>query len=144
MLARMAKALSRRPVNSPGDVESIPVMRPHLPGADMLLPYLRRIDENRNYSNWGPLATEFEHRIAGAFGTPDADCIVSANSGTLALMGAVLAVAGRNSRNKPYAIIPAFTFVATASAIEQSGYELPCRRRSAIMDARSGATRGTS
>jgi hypothetical protein len=43
---------------------AIPVLRPLLPDADRLLPYLRRIDANRTYSNFGPLACEFEDRIA--------------------------------------------------------------------------------
>ena len=31
---------------------SIPVLRPLLPTANRLLPYLARIDETRTYSNW--------------------------------------------------------------------------------------------
>ena len=42
-------------------------MMPSLPTADELLPYLRRIDANRWYSNFGPLVSEFESRIAASF-----------------------------------------------------------------------------
>jgi dTDP-4-amino-4,6-dideoxygalactose transaminase len=48
--------------------------------------------------------------------------VVSANSGTGALIGAILATAGRASSERPYAVVPAFTFVATALAAEQCGY----------------------
>jgi dTDP-4-amino-4,6-dideoxygalactose transaminase len=36
---------------------------PDMPSADELLPYLRQIDTNRWYSNFGPLVTEFEARL---------------------------------------------------------------------------------
>jgi len=37
---------------------------PDMPSVDDLLPYLRQIDENRWYSNFGPLAQTFETRFA--------------------------------------------------------------------------------
>ena len=85
------------------------------------MPYLRRIDETRIYSNHGPLALEFEERTALELSLPRAS-FVSAASGTAALTGAILASAGRASPKRPLAIIPAFTFVATACAVEQCGY----------------------
>ena len=101
--------------------ETIPVLRPLLPQADRLLPYLRRIDASRIYTNWGPLASELECRLSGQFGLTDGG-VVSASSGTSALIGAILASAGRASSDRPFAIVPAFTFVATAVAVEQCGY----------------------
>jgi dTDP-4-amino-4,6-dideoxygalactose transaminase len=38
------------------------------------------------------------------------------------LIGSILASAGRGGDDRPLAILPAFTFVATASAVEQCGY----------------------
>jgi dTDP-4-amino-4,6-dideoxygalactose transaminase len=93
-----------------------------LPVAERLLPYLRRIDESRIYTNWGPLATEFEQRLASHFGLGDSH-VVSASSGTAALVGAILASAGRATPSRPLAIVPAMTFVATAIAAEQCGYQ---------------------
>jgi dTDP-4-amino-4,6-dideoxygalactose transaminase len=101
--------------------ETIPVLRPLLPQADRLLPYLRRIDASRIYTNWGPLASELEGRLSGQFGLTDGG-VVSASSGTSALIGAILASAGRATSDRPFAIVPAFTFVATAVAVEQCGY----------------------
>lgn len=49
---------------------------------------------------------------------------MSASSGTSALIGAILATAGPAAKNRPMAVLPAFTFVATAVAAERCGYEL--------------------
>jgi dTDP-4-amino-4,6-dideoxygalactose transaminase len=99
----------------------IPVLRPLLPTADRLLPYLSRIDETRTYSNWGPLVEELQERLSSELGQPPGS-IVSASSGTTALVGAILATAGRASRDRPLVVIPALTFVATALAVEQCGF----------------------
>lgn len=101
--------------------EVLPVMRPRLPTYDQLEPYLRRIDHNRTYTNRGPLVAEFEARLDRQFGL--AGAAVSANSGTSALIAAIYGVAGRASAARPLAIMPSFTFVATALAAEMCGYE---------------------
>lgn len=100
----------------------IPVLRPLLPDADRLLPYLRRIDANRTYSNFGPLACEFEDRIAALL-AQGPGTVVSAGSGLAALVGAILATAGRATPARPLALIPAYTFVASAAAVELCGYQ---------------------
>jgi dTDP-4-amino-4,6-dideoxygalactose transaminase len=100
---------------------TIPVLRPLLPSADRLLPYLRRIDQSRTYTNWGPLATELERRLCQHFSLPGPG-IVSASSGTTALVGAILATAGRARPEHSFAVLPAFTFVATAAAAQACGY----------------------
>ena len=102
-------------------VPFVPVMRPKLPNADRLLPYLRRIDSGRLYSNFGPLTVELQNRLALHFGMPP-DCVVCASCGTAALMAAILATAGPATRDRPYALVPAFTFAATAAAVELCGY----------------------
>jgi dTDP-4-amino-4,6-dideoxygalactose transaminase len=99
----------------------IPVLRPQLPDADRLLPYLRRIDANRIYSNFGPLALELESRLADQLKLPRT-AIVSASSGLAALVGAIIGAAGRASEEKPFAVVPAYTFIATATAAELCGY----------------------
>ena len=101
----------------------IPVLKPRLPAVEQLLPYLQRIDASRVYSNFGPLAREFGERLSHHFGLPQHGVIVAA-SGTAALTGAILATAGRASQDRPVAIVPAFTFVATASAVEACGYRV--------------------
>lgn len=101
--------------------EFIRVLRPRLPSADELLPYLRRIDASRMYSNFGPLVLEFEGRLAEHLGMA-AGGVVSSSTGTSGMVGAVLASAGRARRDRPLALMPAYTFVATAVAAQECGY----------------------
>src|SRR5678815_5661836 len=104
------------------DRTHVPVLRPLLPDADRLLPYLREIDRGRIYTNWGPLTSELERRVGGHLGLEE-NRVVSASSGTVALIGAILGSAGRARPDRPFALVPAFTFVATAIAVEQCGYQ---------------------
>ena len=50
---------------APEATAGVPLLRPRLPDADRLLPYLRRIDASEFYSNHGPLGAEFEERLEG-------------------------------------------------------------------------------
>ncbi len=100
---------------------TIPVLRPCLPSTDRLLPYLRRIDATRVYTNWGPLALELEERLCRLFSLPHGG-VVSAGSGTSALTAAILTAAGRATGGRRVAIVPALTFVATAVSAESCGY----------------------
>jgi dTDP-4-amino-4,6-dideoxygalactose transaminase len=101
---------------------NVPVMAPLLPPADRLLPYLRRIDASRTYTNFGPLVLELEERLAAQLSLARGG-LVTASSGTAALVGAILATAGRATAARPFALIPAYTFVATAVAAELCGYK---------------------
>jgi dTDP-4-amino-4,6-dideoxygalactose transaminase len=94
----------------------VAVARPRLPAAEQILPYLQRIDEARWYSNFGPLLSEFEDRLAGRF-REGAHVVTVANATqalTLALMAMDLPPGG-------YVVMPAWTFVATAHAVLQAG-----------------------
>jgi dTDP-4-amino-4,6-dideoxygalactose transaminase len=73
------------------------------------------------YSNWGPLSAELEERVAELLGAPRGGVISSA-SGTLALIGAILAAAGEADRERPLALVPDLTWIATAAAVERCGY----------------------
>lgn len=97
-------------------------MSPRLPLASRLLPYFERIDASRIYTNFGPLVEEFERRLETLLGV-SAGTLISASSGTAALVGAVLASAGRAAIHRPFALVPAYTFVATAVAAEQCGFQ---------------------
>jgi dTDP-4-amino-4,6-dideoxygalactose transaminase len=101
--------------------ETIPVYRARLPLARELLPYLERIDANRWYSNHGELVLELEGRLAELTAPAEARW-VTASSGTAALEAAILATAGRATPARPLALVPAYTFVATAMAVERCGY----------------------
>jgi dTDP-4-amino-4,6-dideoxygalactose transaminase len=101
--------------------ETIPVFRARLPLARELVPYLERIDANRWYSNHGELVLELEGRLAEMTAPAEARW-VTASSGTAALEAAILATAGRATPARPLALVPAYTFVATAMAVERCGY----------------------
>ena len=94
----------------------LPVARPTMPVADDLLPYLRRIDEARWYSNFGPLLTDFEGRLKARFS--DAPALITAVNGTQALTMALMAM--KLPRGALVAT-PAWTFVATAHAVLAAG-----------------------
>ena len=110
------------PASTAADDATVPVLRPRLPRAEALLPYLRRMDASRVYSNFGPLVREFEARLGAELGL-DAHCVTSAGSGTAAIAGAILASAGRAGLARPLALMPAYTFVATAVAARECGFD---------------------
>lgn len=108
-----------RPVLSGATVrERIPLMLPSLPTADELLPYLRRIDERRWYSNFGPLASGFEARIAHSYAGAGACHVVALSSCTA---GLELALRALSLPAGAPVLVPAFTFIATASAVRCAG-----------------------
>jgi len=102
---------------------AIPVMRPQLPTADRLLPYLERIDQARTYSNFGPLYQEFSEKLAAYFGVESEQIALVAN-GTLALQAAVETIGEIGDTW----VLPSFTFVASGQSV------LAARRRIHFVD----------
>ncbi|RDS81860.1 DegT/DnrJ/EryC1/StrS family aminotransferase [Dyella psychrodurans] len=100
--------------------ERIPLLVAQLPDTDALLPYLRQIDTNRWYTNFGPLVTQLEQRFAATFAPAlSAPKAITATSGTAGLelvLGALELPQGSN------VLLPALTFVATATAVIRAGY----------------------
>jgi dTDP-4-amino-4,6-dideoxygalactose transaminase len=92
----------------------IRILRPLLPDADAILPYLRRIDASRIYSNYGPLATEFASRLSTLTG---AAYVTLTSNGTTAIEIALRAVTPGHG----ICLMPAFTFVASAHAVCNAG-----------------------
>ena len=103
--------------------EPVPVLRPLLPDADRLLPYLRRIDQTRIYSNHGPLWSEFRRKLEGwlsaRVGGKEIHIVPTAN-GTCAIEVALRAKAlpGRS-----LCLMPSYTFIASAHAVCNAGLE---------------------
>jgi dTDP-4-amino-4,6-dideoxygalactose transaminase len=95
----------------------IPLMRPLLPKTDAILPYLREIDENRWYSNFGPLVDRFEQELARCLGVPW-DNLVCVTSGT---EGLILALRTRARAPSGYCLMPSWTFAASAGAVCATG-----------------------
>jgi len=94
----------------------MPVAQPLLPSAEALLPYLQRIDTRRWYSNFGPLITELESRLAERLAPPSS--VVTVSSGT---QGLILALKALGARRGSLCALPSWTFVATAQAVLQAG-----------------------
>lgn len=93
------------------------IMRPKLPEALAIIPYLRRIDEARAYSNFGPLNTEFEERLAISYGAAEPVATTASNA-TVAL---TMALDAFSSPRGSLCIMPAWTFVASAHAAISAG-----------------------
>jgi len=100
-------------------VKDISLMRPQLPSARELLPYLSRIDASRQYSNAGPLLAEFEARLAEKFGVEanQVACVANATLGLVLCLRAVVP----HQRGK--CILPSWTFEATAAAVRAAGLD---------------------
>ncbi|WP_135507102.1 DegT/DnrJ/EryC1/StrS family aminotransferase [Roseovarius aestuariivivens] len=99
----------------------IPVAKPHLPKTQAIVPYLRTLDRTRRYSNLGPVSQQLHRRLADILALETGGVALTA-SGTTALIGAILARAGR-ARAQRLALCPSYTFVATISAAQSCGYE---------------------
>lgn len=90
----------------------IPIMRPKLPPAERLAPYLQQIDSSRIYSNFGPLTCALEGRLADHFSLPVDTVTTVAN----ATFGLALALSAQGARPGTLCAMPAWTFVASAHA----------------------------
>ena len=96
----------------------IRIMAPVLPSADKIFPYLKKIDSNGIYSNFGPLEQEVRSRFASHFGIPF-NLVATCSNATLGIQGAL---ATSNSPVDSNWEIPAWTFTATAAAAVLSNY----------------------
>lgn len=114
----IAQVVDDRPLSGAAVRERIPLMMPSLPTADELLPYLRRIDAARWYSNFGPLVSEFESRITASFASAGPCRVVSVSSCTA---GIELALRALSLPAGAPVLVPALTFIATASAVRCAG-----------------------
>lgn len=98
---------------------AIPLLVPDMPSAAELAPWLERIDANRWYTNFGPLAQELEARIADDLGlhgrTPE---VVALNNGTAPLE---LALDALGLPAGAPVLMPALSFPATAGAALRRG-----------------------
>jgi len=91
----------------------IPIMKPLLPTADKIMPYLKEIDNNRWYTNFGPVNSQLETRLEKHFGVESGEIATFSNA-TAAL---VTLMRGLNIPRGSYCALPSFTFVATAGGV---------------------------
>jgi dTDP-4-amino-4,6-dideoxygalactose transaminase len=104
----------------PSSPEIIPLMRPQLPTAEELLPYLQRIDERRIYSNFGPLQEEFLQRLL-AFQEELEQHVVHGVLTCNATQALELTLAALGLPTGSRVAVPALTFPATATAVQRCG-----------------------
>ncbi|WP_284053367.1 DegT/DnrJ/EryC1/StrS family aminotransferase [Stakelama marina] len=81
---------------------------------------LAAIEESGVYSNGGPVVSAFEREIVERLYDGRGAALAVANA-TVGLMIAIRQAAGRNWRGERFAMMPSFTFAATAHAAEWAG-----------------------
>ena len=96
----------------------VPLLVPDMPSPQELLPLLERMHMTRHYSNFGPLVRELEGVFAQQFDMPHEQLTTVAN----ATQGLELALQALNLPAGAHVLLPAFTFVATATAVVRAGY----------------------
>ena len=112
----MPSAAAARRQDHPAPIARLAVAQPCMPDLAALSPYLRRIDEAGWYSNFGPLVTGLEQRLAARFRRPTA--IATLANGTL---GLTLGLQAMGLRPGGLCAVPSWTFVATVHAVLQAG-----------------------
>jgi dTDP-4-amino-4,6-dideoxygalactose transaminase len=95
----------------------VAVMRPKLPGAATVVPYLERIDATRTYSNFGPLNTALEQRLSALYGVGEG-CLTAVSNATV---GLAVALAAMGCKPGSLCAMPAWTFIASAHAAMMAG-----------------------
>lgn len=127
----------------------IPFLRPQPPRLSRLASKLTRIEDSGIYTNYGPVNTSFEAALTKRFFAGEGGC-VTVNNATIGLMLSMAeAIGGRPSR-RSYALMPSFTFAATAQAAIWAGLTplfcdieadtwLPCPRSEDALIERHGA-----
>jgi dTDP-4-amino-4,6-dideoxygalactose transaminase len=108
-------------LNERPETPEIRFQRPSLPSTSHIDRYLDLSREERWFSNGGPCSRLLSERLADRVG---AYCVPVAN-GTLGLMAAIASIfeTARNSLGCSPALMPSFTFLATAQAVVWSGLE---------------------
>jgi dTDP-4-amino-4,6-dideoxygalactose transaminase len=93
---------------------SIPFIRPNPPRLSALAADLTAIEDSGIFSNYGPVNSRFEDRIAASIFESRGTCVTVANA-TIGLMLAIKQAVGWKPRGR-YALMPSFTFAAAAHA----------------------------
>lgn len=95
-----------------------PLLTPNMPTHEHLKPWLSEIDDNKYYSNRGPLLQQFESELLFKLSPSNEFHLTTTKSCTSAIE---LTLNAYNIANKGYILTPAFTYVATAIAIVRAG-----------------------
>lgn len=97
----------------------VPLLVPDMPSPQEVMPYLERMHIARKYSNFGPLVQELEAIFTKKFGIKGEEITTVAN----ATLGIELVLQALDLVPGSRILIPAFTFVATATAVIRAGHQ---------------------
>lgn len=100
------------------DSEWVPLLVPDMPSPQTLLPWLERMHAAKHYSNFGPLVRELEAKFAQQFEVASEQITTVAN----ATLGLELVLQALDLPPHSRVLVPAFTFVATATAVLRAGH----------------------
>ncbi|MBP7645278.1 MAG: DegT/DnrJ/EryC1/StrS aminotransferase family protein [Comamonas sp.] len=99
--------------------EWVPLLVPDMPSPVELLSWLERIHATQQYSNFGPLVRELEEAFARGFGVDSKQLTTVAN----ATQGLELTLMALDLPKGSHVLVPALTFVATATAVVRAGHQ---------------------
>jgi dTDP-4-amino-4,6-dideoxygalactose transaminase len=102
-------------IPSPAASQPIPLMRPSPPRLSEATDRLRAIEDSRLFSNFGPVNTKFEQDLLARMFDGSGACTTVCNA-TLGLMLAIRHATAQCTPDQRYALMPSFTFAATAQA----------------------------
>ena len=97
--------------------EWIPLLVPSMPRPEEIIPWIEKIHNSGHYSNFGPLVKSLEEIFANKFSVSNEEVTTVGN----ATLGIELVLQSLNLPKKAKVLIPAFTFVATATAAIRAG-----------------------
>lgn len=92
-----------------------PFLRPNPPRLSRMSERLAAIEESGIFSNYGPVNSKLEAAFVSQIFGGEGACLTVCNA-TLGLMLAIRAAVGWRGSERRYAIMPSFTFAATAHA----------------------------
>ena len=101
------------------DLPWVPLLVPDMPSPQELLPWLERMHMAQHYSNFGPLVQELEKAFAQQFALESEQLTTVAN----ATQGLELVLQALDLPAGSRVLLPAFTFVATATAVVRAGHQ---------------------
>ncbi len=101
-------------------MQRLPLIAPQPPRLSMMTDALRAIEARGTYSNGGPVVRGFEAAATARLFGGQGACL-AVNNATIGLMLAIRHAAGPRAGSGALALVPAFTFAATAQAAQWAG-----------------------
>jgi dTDP-4-amino-4,6-dideoxygalactose transaminase len=103
-----------------GPIVNIPLLKPSPGRLSGLVSELAAIETSGQFTNFGPVNTRFEQEMTARVFGGNGACLTVSNA-TLGLMLAIRDAIGENAHGRRYALMPSFTFAATAQAALWNG-----------------------